>query len=126
MGQVGSTHKRIHGSGFMLHRRHRKLLIGELCISVLVKALVHRSIDLLTHIANQALPALTPGRRKPRDALLLQTFAELRLPPSLLAVALLPFAQFAVKRPIVLPGAGGEEVSNADINADNGSIWRGL
>ncbi len=44
MPQVGSTHVSIHAPGFVLHRCHGKLLIGELCIRVFSKALVDRAI----------------------------------------------------------------------------------
>src|SRR5437867_3563529 len=76
MRKVGGTHVGIHGSRLMLHRRHGKALIRELCLRMLGKALIHGAVDLLLHMPDEAMPALTTGRRKLLDPLLFQALAQ--------------------------------------------------
>src|SRR6266702_597330 len=58
MREVRSTYVGIHGAGLVLHRGNREVFIGDLCVRMLVKTLIDRSIDLLAHMADEAFPAL--------------------------------------------------------------------
>src|SRR5712692_5586936 len=109
--EIRSTHVGIHGSSFVLHRRHREVFIGKLCALMLGETLVDRPVDLLADVAGETLPALAAGGGELLDPLLFQAFAELGLAAAFLAVALLPLAELAVKRAVVLACTGGQEVS---------------
>jgi hypothetical protein len=122
VGEVGSAHIGIHGSGLVLHRGDRKLFIGKLCAFMLSKALIHRPVDLLLHLPDEALPTLAARRGQLCDPLLFQTLAEFGLAAALLAVSLLPVTQLAIERPIVPTIRGGHKVGNADIHPDHRSI----
>ena len=115
MREVGSTHRGIHGSGLVLHRGNGKLLIGDLCALVLGKAPIHRPVDLLFDMPDEALPTLAARRGKLFDPFLFQALAQFRLAAALLPVALLSFPQLAVECPVVLAVAGGEKVGDAHV-----------
>src|SRR6266852_1202318 len=104
-------HIGIHSSGLVLHRRYRELFIRKLCALMFGKTLVDRAIDLLTNVAGETLPALAACGGKLLDPFLLQAFAQLRLAPPFLPVALLSLTKLAVKGAVVLAVAGGDEVS---------------
>src|SRR5260370_33017284 len=93
---------------------------------MLSKALVDRPVDLLAHVAGEPLPALAAGGGKLLGPFLFQALAQLGFAPSLLAVALLPFSQFAVKGAVVLAVAGGEEVGDTHIHPDHRGRRPGL
>jgi hypothetical protein len=124
--QVGGVQIGVHGPRLVLHGRHREVLVGELRARMFGEALVDRPVDLLAHVAGQALPTSACGRGQLLDPFLLQAFAELLLAPAFLAVALLPLSEFAVKGAVVLPVAAGQEVGNAHIYADHRGRWRSL
>ena len=126
VGEVGSAHMGIHGSCLVLHRGTRKLFIGKLCAFMLSKALIHRPVDLLLDMPDEALPTLVARRGQLFDPLLFQTLAELGLAAALLAVSLLPVTQLAIERPVVPTIRGGQEVGNADIHPDHRSIGCGV
>ena len=119
MRQVGGVQIGIHGARLVLHGRDRKLFVGELCALVLGKALVDRTVDLLAHVAGEALPALAARGGKLLDALLLQAPAQFGLAPPLLAVALLSITELAMKGAVVLAVTCRDEVGNAHIHADH-------
>ncbi len=75
---------------------------------------------------HETLPALTAGRGEFLDAFLLQALAQLGFAPPLLPVTLLSLSKFAMKGAIVLARTGGEQVGNADIDANHRSIGFGL
>ena len=70
---------------------------------MLGKTLIDRPVDLLAHMPDKALPARAAGGGKLLHTFLFQALAQLGLAPPLLAVALLPLSEFAVKGAIVLP-----------------------
>ena len=55
VGQVGGVQIGIHGARFVLHRGDGEVFIGDLRVRVLSKALVDRAVDLLAHMAGEAL-----------------------------------------------------------------------
>src|SRR5712692_7558749 len=116
MRKVGGTQIGIHGPCLELHRGDRKLFIGKLGIGMLGKALIDRSIDLLTDMSDKLLPASACGRREFLDPLLFQALAQLGLASSFLAVAFLSFEQFAVYGAIVFAGTRSYEVGDAHLN----------
>ena len=93
---------------------------------MLGKALVDRLVDLLPHVAGEALPALAAGGGQLLDAFLFKACPQFGLAPPLLAIALLPLAQLTVKGAVVLAVAGRQKVGNAHVHADywgRGSVW---
>src|SRR5712692_7191599 len=87
--EIGSTHIRIHGSGLVLHRGNRQLLIGKLVALVFLKALIDGAVDLPTDMAAQALPALAAGGRKLLHPFLFETLTQFGLASALLSITLL-------------------------------------
>jgi len=126
MCQVGGTQIGIHGSGFVLHRGNRQLFIGKLCVRMLSKTLVDRSVDRLTHMPDQALPTSAVGGGKLGNSLLFETGPQFGLTTALLSIPLLPLSEFAMKGAVVLVRARGDEVGNPHINPDHWGIWLGL
>jgi len=124
--QVGGVQVGVHGTCLVLHRGDRQVFVGELATLVLFKALVDRPVNRLPHVAGEPLPALAARGGELFDPFLLQAPAQLRLAPPLLAVALLPLAQFAVKGAVVLAVAGRDEVRNPDIHANHRGRRRGV
>src|SRR5947209_9811979 len=64
MRQVGGVQIGIHGTRLVLHGGNRQVLVGELRALVLGKALVDRVVDLLAHMAGEALTASARGGGK--------------------------------------------------------------
>jgi len=124
--QVGGVQIGVHGTRLELHGGHGELFVGELAALVLLKALVDRAVDLLAHMASQALPALAAGGGELFDPFLFEACPQFGLAPPLLAVALLPLSEFAMKGAVVLPFAGGQEVGDAHVHADHRGRWGGV
>src|SRR5215467_791392 len=102
MREIGGTHVRIHRTRLVLHGGHREVFIGELCIRMVGKALVHGAVDLLLHMPDETLTAFTAGGGKRLRALLFQTCSQFRFAAAFLPISLLPLPQFAMKCPVVL------------------------
>src|SRR6266567_5014057 len=81
--------------------------------------MVDGAVDLLPYMPGQTLPAFAAGRGKLLDAFLFQARPQFGLAPPFLAVALLPFTQFAVKGTVVLAVAGRQEVGDPHIHANH-------
>ncbi len=94
------------------------MLIGDLRIGMLSKALVDGAVDLLAHMAAQTPPALATRGGEFLDPLLFEALTQLRFASPLLPIALLPLSQFAVECPVVLAVACRDEVSNPHVYAD--------
>src|SRR5438105_2699044 len=93
---------------------------------MLGKALVDCPVNLLAHMASEALSALAAGRGEFLDAFLFQAIAEFGLAAAFLAVTLLAFSQFAMKGAVVLAIRSSHKVSNAHIHADHRGLWFSL
>src|SRR6266849_5973609 len=102
------------------------MLIGNLRALMPGKALVDGAVDLLAYMAGETLPTLAAGGGQLLRPFLLQASAQLGLAPPLLAVALLPLSEFAVKGAVVLAVAGGDEVGDAHVHANHRGRRRGL
>lgn len=86
-----------------------------------LKTEINRPIDLLPHVTGQTLPCRAGRGRELalRRAFLFQALSELGLPAPFLPIALLPLAQFSVEGAVLLAVRSGDEIGNADINADH-------
>src|SRR5260221_3777930 len=85
--------------------------------------LIHRTVDFLLGLTNQALPAPTTGRWQLFRVLFLQARTQFGLSAAFFPITFVPLAQFALHGPIVVSCTGSNEVCYADIDAHDGSIW---
>ena len=75
MCQVGGIQIGVLGARVVLHGGNRQLFVSDLSMGMLIQAQVDRAIDLLSHMAGEALPALAARGREFPSPFLLETFA---------------------------------------------------
>src|SRR5712692_9134419 len=100
--EIRSTHVGIHGSSFVLHRRHREVFIGKLCALMLGETLVDRPVDLMADVEGETLPSLAAVGGDLLFPLLFHSFSYLVLSSSFLAVSLLPLSYLSFKLSVLL------------------------
>ena len=98
--QVGSIEVSIHGASFKAHGGHREILVNDAGVWVVCDHQVDRPVDLLPHMATEALATGTARRGKLGDPLFLETGPQFGLPPALFPIAFLTAGELTMKTAI--------------------------
>ena len=123
MRQIGSMHIGIHRSCLEAHRGDREIFENDPRISMLLKHLINRPIDLLAHVPPKALPAGAAGGRELLHPLFLEAGPQLGLATAFLSIALVALGEFAMKGSVLLSRRGREKVGDPHINAHARGSW---
>ena len=124
MGEIGCPQVCVHRTGLEAHGGNAKLFIGKLTAFMILKTEVHGSVNLLFDVTYEALPCAT-GRRRQLilwHASLFQALSDFGFSPAFFTVPLLAFPQSPVEGAVLLAIGGGDEIGDADINADDQCI----
>ena len=88
---------------FKAHGGNREILVNDAGVWVVFDHQVDRPVNLLPHMATEALATGTAGRRELGDPLFFETGPQFGLPPAFFSIAFLTAGELAMETAIPFP-----------------------